>query len=131
MRKGSSTARSNKCLIPPHWHYQHYCALFPADVLQTPADQGEGWKNISFYVSQMGGTRSINLMRIACEMWDWCLHRGVTLSGFHLPGLSNQTADWESREVQTSVEWKLKVESFHRICVCLGPCKTDLLLPLD
>ena len=78
------------------------------------------------YVNRMGGTRSVILTGVACEMWDWCLHRGVTLSGSHLPGLSNQTADWESRVVQTSAEWKLKVDAFHRICSHLGPCETDL-----
>jgi len=78
------------------------------------------------YVCWMGGTRSPNLMRVACEIWDWCLQRGVTLSGSHLPGRNNQIADWESREIQTSAEWKLKVELFHRICAYLGPCRTDL-----
>ena len=78
------------------------------------------------YVNRMGGTRSPSLTRVACEMWDWCLQRGVTLSGSHLLGLNNQTADRESREVQTSAEWKLKVEAFHRICTYLGPCRTDL-----
>jgi len=41
------------------------------------------------YISWMGGTRSLTLKRVACEMWDWCLCRGATLSGSHLPGLSN------------------------------------------
>ena len=71
-------------------------------------------------ISRMGGTRSPNLMRVACKMWDWCLQKGITISGSHLPGLSNQIADWESREVQTSAEWKLNVVSFRKICMYLG-----------
>jgi len=78
------------------------------------------------YIRRMGGTRSQNLMRVTCEMWDWCLQKGITLSGSHLPGISNQTADWESREVQTSAEWKLNAISFCKICTYLGPCRTDL-----
>ena len=80
------------------------------------------------YISRMEGTWSPTLMRVTCEMWDWCLQKGITISGSHLPGLSNQTADWESREVQTSVEWKLNVVSFHKICMYLGPCRTDLFV---
>ena len=72
------------------------------------------------YISRMGGTRSPNLMKVACEMWDWCLQKGITISGSHLPGLSNQTVDWESREVQTSAEWKINVVSFRKICMYLA-----------
>ena len=78
------------------------------------------------YIRRMGGTRSQNLMRVTSEMWDWCLQKGITLSGSHLPGISNQTADWKSREVQTSAEWKLNARSFRKICMYLGPCRTDL-----
>ena len=40
-----------------------------------------------------GGTRSPELMRVACSLWDWCLQRGITLSASHLPGVNNLIAD--------------------------------------
>ena len=48
----------------------------------------------------------------------------VSPEGYHPFGISptsisNQTADWESREVQTSAEWKLNARSFRKICTYL------------
>ena len=78
------------------------------------------------YVSRMGGTRSPELMRVACSLWDWCLQRGITLSASHLPGVNNLIADQESREVRTSAEWRLDKDLFLRVCNILGPCNVDL-----
>jgi len=78
------------------------------------------------YVTRMGGTRSPQLIQVACQLWDWCLQRGVTLSASHLPGLSNVVADFESREVRTSAEWKLHEDVFRFICSTLGACEVDL-----
>jgi len=78
------------------------------------------------YVTKMGGTRSTRLTEVARQIWDWCLQRQITLSASHLPGLENQVADQESRQVQTSAEGKLHKEMFNLICACLGPCAVDL-----
>ena len=78
------------------------------------------------YVTRMGGTRSTRLTEVARQMWDWCFHRQIILSASHLPGLDNQVADQESRQVQTSAECKLHKKIFNKICVHLGPCTVDL-----
>ena len=39
------------------------------------------------YVTRMGGTQSTRLTEVACQIWDWCLQRQITLSASHLPGL--------------------------------------------
>ena len=78
------------------------------------------------YVNRMGGTRSPELMRVPCSLWDWCLQRGITLSASHLPGVNNPIADQESREVRTSAEWRLHKGLFLRVCNILGPCDVDL-----
>ena len=43
----------------------------------------------------------------ACQLWQWCLQRGITLSAEHLPGSSNIIADQESRLLHSSAEWML------------------------
>ena len=50
-------------------------------------------KTAIFYINKMGGTRSHLLAHTACQLWQWCLQRGITLSAEHLPGSSNIIAD--------------------------------------
>ena len=50
-------------------------------------------KTAIFYINKMGGTRSHLLAHTACQLWQWCLQRGITLSAKHLPGSSNIIAD--------------------------------------
>ena len=59
------------------------------------------------YINHLGGRRSQALAHSACQLWQWCLHRGITLSAEHLPGTSNCTADRESHTYHSSAEWKL------------------------
>ena len=51
--------------------------------------------------------RSQALSHCACQLWQWCLDRGITLSTEHLLGIFNCTADRESRTYYSSAEWKL------------------------
>ena len=78
------------------------------------------------YINHMGGTRSQSLSHKACELWQWCLQRGITLSAEHLPGVMNTAADTESRTVRSSAEWRLNREVFSRITQVLGSCSIDL-----
>jgi len=41
------------------------------------------------------------LMKVACQLCDCCLHRGITLSTSHLPRVINLEAGQESRELQS------------------------------
>ena len=37
------------------------------------------------YINRMGGTRSHTFSQVACNLWHWCLQRGITLSAEHQP----------------------------------------------
>ena len=78
------------------------------------------------YVNHMGGSRSPSLSHTACQLWEWCLQKGIFLSAEHLPGSSNITADREPRTLQSSAEWKLHSYIFQRVQNLLGPFTVDL-----
>ena len=79
-----------------------------------------------FYVNRMGGTRAQSLVQPACQLWQWCLQRGITLSAEYLPGANNGIADKESRTMQSSAEWMLNAQVFKYIMHVMGPCQIDL-----
>ena len=49
------------------------------------------------HVNPMVGTRSPYLVSLTKQMWQWCLHKKITISAQHLPDLQNITADFLSR----------------------------------
>lgn len=57
----------------------------------------DGQQDGSGLCKPVGGTRSQPLNTLALEMWEWCLQRNIWMKAEYLPGLQNQTADWESR----------------------------------
>lgn len=67
------------------------------------------------YVNHLGGTRSMNLNKIALELWEWCLERGIWITAEYLPGKSNLWADWESRNSYDASDWKLKPSVFTKL----------------
>lgn len=78
------------------------------------------------YVNHMGGTRSAQLTNQAKELWQECLSNNIQLSAEHIPGAKNTTADYQSRLLQTSAEWKLHTRVFSKVLESLGECKVDL-----
>ena len=78
-------------------------------------------KTAIFYVNSMGGTRAQSLVQPACQLWQWCLQRRITLSAEYLPGANNGIADKESRTMQSSAEWMLNVQVFKYIMHDDGP----------
>ena len=83
-------------------------------------------KTAIFYINRMGGTRSQNLVYPVCQLWQWCLQQGITLSAEYLPGVNNGIADEESCTMQSSAEWKLNPQVFICILQAMGPCQIDL-----
>ena len=73
-----------------------------------------------------GGTHSSLLSDLAVEMWKWCLQKGVIIHAEHLPGTENIRADWESRHVRDSSDWKLQSEVFLQLERRCGPFTIDL-----
>ena len=83
-------------------------------------------KTAIFYINRMGGTRSQSMVQPACQLWQWCLQRGITLSAEYLPGAKNEIADKESQTMQSSAEWMLNAQVFKCIMQVMGPCQIDL-----
>ncbi|KAF7250063.1 Protein P [Varanus komodoensis] len=71
-----------------------------------------------FYLNKQGGTRSRKLARLAMQIWDWCIPRGITILAVHLAGTDNTEADLLSRHMSRSHEWELdrrvRNRLFHR-----------------
>lgn len=68
------------------------------------------------YINHMGGMTSVDMDKLAGDIWKWCLSRNIFISSSYLCGIENVTADFLSRHFSDSTEWKLKKEIFDRIC---------------
>ena len=79
-----------------------------------------------YYINHMGGTRSLSLMKITMQFWNWCLQKGITISAEHLPGQLNVGADQESWAKGDSSDWRLNPMVFQKLMSQLGPCQVDL-----
>ena len=77
-------------------------------------------KTAIFYINRMRGTRSQSMVQPACQLWQWCLQRGITYSAEYLPGAKNERADEESRTMQSSAEWMLNAQVFKCIMQVMG-----------
>lgn len=78
------------------------------------------------FINQMGGTHSTLLSSLAVEIWEWCLARVITIHAEHLPGKLNTRADWESRHVNDSSDWRLRRDIFLQLEAKWGPFSIDL-----
>ena len=67
------------------------------------------------YISNMGGTKSLDCNEISRNIWLWCIQNGIWLSCSHIPGKSNIEADKKSRLFNDHTEWKLKEKIFQKI----------------
>lgn len=79
------------------------------------------------YLNHLGGTSSQSLAQCACQIWQWCLLRGITLSAEHIPGTSNLGADRVSLTLHSS-EWKLYPKVCTQLLQPLGPGNVDLFV---
>ena len=78
------------------------------------------------FLNKMGGNHSHSLLDLAKEVWMWCIKRKITIHAEHLPGSENIRADWESRHLTDSSDWKLHREIFLSLDKRLGPFSIDL-----
>jgi len=78
------------------------------------------------FLNKMGGNHSHSLSDLAKEIWTWCIKRKITIHAEHLPGSENIRADWESRHLTDSSDWKLQREIFLNLYNRLGPFSVDL-----
>ena len=75
----------------------HWCS--------RPSENGQYYGHILYQLD--GRYKSYTLSEMTCNLWSWCLERGIYLSAEHLPGIYNTTADVESRALRSSSEWEL------------------------
>ena len=78
------------------------------------------------YVNHMGGTHSHKLSDAAKDLWTWCLDKGMTVSAEYFPGVLNTTADFYSRSIMGSAEWKLDLYVFQQVARRFAPIQVDL-----
>ena len=78
------------------------------------------------YINHLGGTVSPQLTDLAKNLWLWSLCRDLVLTAQHIPGVDNQIADSESRELKDRLDWKLSPAVFRTINAIWGPLEVDL-----
>ena len=69
-----------------------------------------------FYINNMGGIRSPVLNSLARDIWTWCISRGIWVSAVHVPGVTNDIADFRSRHISVNTEWSLHPNVFEWLC---------------
>ena len=78
------------------------------------------------YLIKMGGTKNTELTKISKRIWHYLLDKEITLTAEWIPSHLNVMADWESRNVEDSTEWKLSPQIFTQICQMMGVPNVDL-----
>ena len=63
---------------------------------------------------------------IAKKIWEYLLQYEITITAEYLPSALNLIADWESRHVRDSTEWKLDPNIFSGLCRLRGHPEIDL-----
>ena len=74
----------------------------------------------------MGGTQSLPMLEIAKRIWQYLMAHEITITAEWIPSHLNTVADWESRNVSDSAEWKLSTRVFQSICRLMGKPDLDL-----
>ena len=63
----------------------------------------------------MGGSKSLELDRLAKDLWEWSISRKIWVSAGHIPGISNVNADEQSRHFNDKHESALNTGAFQKI----------------
>jgi hypothetical protein len=78
------------------------------------------------YIVNQGGTKSPRLVERAKELWAYLASKEISISAEWLPTKLNGRADFQSRNVSDSSEWKLDPTIFREICAHWGQPTVDL-----
>ena len=78
------------------------------------------------YIVKMGGTGSATLIEGAKSLWSFLGSKGTTLIAEYIPTKLNVAADFQSRNVEDSSEWKLHPKVFRAVCQIMGQPEVDL-----
>ena len=74
-----------------------------------------GQSDSSCLYEQPGRDSSANTIKLARDLWMWCLWRDILLTAQYLPEKENVKADTESRVMRDSSDWMLNPLIFQRI----------------
>ena len=66
------------------------------------------------------------MLVIAKRIWEYPLEHQITITAEWIPSHLNVVADWESRNVRDSSEWKLCPRIFQQICRRMGYPEVDI-----
>ena len=66
------------------------------------------------------------MLTIAKRIWQYLLAHEITITAEWIPSHLNIIADWESRNVSDSAEWKPSPSVFQSICQVMGQPDIDL-----
>lgn len=77
------------------------------------------------YINKYGGKVQA-LDDIARRIWKFCIAKNISLSAFHVPGITNKTADRLSRTGNDDLEWSLDQTVFEKIQTKYPEMHTDL-----
>ena len=74
----------------------------------------------------MRGVKSLEMIKLSKEIWDYLLSRGITIATEYLSSKLNIIADRESREKVDSSEWKLDPKVFQGLVQLMENPVVDL-----
>ena len=72
------------------------------------------------YLTKMGGVKSLEMIKLSKDIWDYLLSHGITITTEYLPSKLNIIADKESREKVDSSEWKPNRRLFQGLVQLIG-----------
>ena len=72
------------------------------------------------YLTKMRVVKSLEMIKLSKEIWDYLLSRGITIATEYLSSKLNIIADRESREKVDSSEWKLDPKVFQGLVELMG-----------
>ena len=80
----------------------------------------------SIISSKNGGTGSLEMITITKRIWFYLIQNKITITAEWIPSHLNTIADWESRNVKDTAEWKLCPKVFRAICQTMEQPTVDL-----
>lgn len=67
------------------------------------------------YINAMGGMKSPYLNSLTKSIWQWCIDRDIHISAQHIPGRTNVSADFLSRNTSGNLEWSLNDSVYQQL----------------
>ena len=64
------------------------------------------------YINHMGRTKSTHCNVFAKEVWEWCIHRKIWITAYHLAGVLSTITDKRSHKFRDQTEWQLDRKVF-------------------